>query len=359
MLGIDAVMGNLTVPMWVAGAASAVFLTAIVLAISRAGAAAFINTLLRVALVIIAVSAGWFYVQRTEQQERAAERRSLDERSAALLARSVSPGSALSCLDELAGEVVETACEKAVFASPEAVAAAVSYITAKLALLADGSERARVDAAFAAELVPLRAALELDRFGIVAHVLASRNGCTADKCDALAQFSDYSHVRVNLRDHTFDEQVTKFAANWNARGAVPDGTAALATTAALPQNPNQGPVSPRFDFPSSQSIPPVNIMVPESPAPRVGAAPAGTVPESPAPRVGTTPAGQPAAAPADGNSRANVTPVPPRRPPTQARPPAATAASRPSGSQPSVPLAVGETPTDGAVSRPSGATPAR
>jgi hypothetical protein len=346
MLEIIATTGNLTVPIWVAGAASALFVAAIVLAIGRAGAATVINMLFCVGIVAIAVSAGWFYMQRSEQQERATARRSLDERSAALSARAVAPGSALSCLDELAGEAVEIACEKAVFSSPEAVAAAVTYVTAKLALLADGSDHAqRVDAAFEAELAPLRTALELDRFGIVAHVLASRNGCTADKCDALTRFSDPSRVLSHLRDRTFDEQVTKFAANWNGPpGTASDGTPALPTTAALPQNLSPGPamVSPRYDFPSSQSIPPVNIMVPESPGPRAGAAPGG----------------QAAAAPGDGNSRAHITPVPPRRPP-QVRAPPAAAASRPSSPQPAVPIAVGESPTDGAVQRPSGSTQPR
>jgi hypothetical protein len=345
MLEIDMMTGNLTVPIWAAGAASAVLFTAILLAVGRAGAAALIGTLFRVAIVVIAVSAGWFYVQRTEQQEHVTERRLFDERWTTLLASAVAPGSALSCLDELAGETVEAACEKAVFASPEAVAAAVTYITAKLALMADGSDHARrVDAAFASELAPLRTALELDRFGIVAHVLARRNGCTADKCDALDRFSDRSHVLDNLRDHTFDEHVTKFAVAWNGpQGAAPpDGTPAVPTTAALPQNLSPGPamVSPRYDFPSSQSIPPVNIMVPESPAPRVGAAPSG----------------QPAAAPADGNSRAHNTPVPPRRPSQARAPTTPAAASRPSSPQPAVPLAVGETPTDGAVPHASGST---
>ena len=112
-------------------------------------------------------------------QHRGNERRALDDRKAALIAGSIAPGSALSCLDELAGEVVETACEKAVFASPEAVAASVKYVTAQLALLNDGTAYAqRGNASYAAELAPLRTAIELDRFGLVAHVLGDREGCT-------------------------------------------------------------------------------------------------------------------------------------------------------------------------------------
>jgi hypothetical protein len=81
--------------------------------------------------------------------------RALDDRKVALIAGSIVPGSALSCLDELAGEVVEAAREKAVFASPEAVAAGVAYVTAQLALLNDGTTYAqRGNASYAAELVP-------------------------------------------------------------------------------------------------------------------------------------------------------------------------------------------------------------
>src|SRR5712692_3147987 len=186
MLEVDAATGTLTIPIWAAGALSAVFLALVVLAIGRAGVVASINVLFRVATVAIAVSAGWLYIQRMERQEHAAELRLLDERSAALLVRAVAPGSALSCLDELAGEAVEAACERAVFASPEAVAAAVKYVTAQLALLDDGTAYAqRGDASYAAALAPLRTALELDRFGLVAQVLKEREACTLDRCDAL------------------------------------------------------------------------------------------------------------------------------------------------------------------------------
>jgi hypothetical protein len=346
MPDVDTAMGTLTVPIWAAGAVSAVFVVAIVLAMGKAGAVTAIATLFRVAVVLIGVSAGWIYLQRSSLQDRTVERRSLDERSAALMARAIAPGSALSCLDELAGEAVETACEKAVFASPEAVAAAVSYVTAKLALLADGTQHAqRVDTAYATDLVPLRAALELDRFGIVAHVLAQREGCTVDRCDALAQFHDPSHVRFNLLGNTFEDQVTKYTASWNAppRPGAPEGPsiAGVAPALPVPTNPTPSPasVAPRYDFPSSQSIPPVNIMAAEPSAPRSQA-------------VAPAPGAQPAAA-VDPNGQAAITPVPPRRPPQVrvAPPPPRPSAARPD-SGPLPPTAAGDPPADGAVPRP-------
>lgn len=324
MLEVDAATGTLTIPIWAVGAASAVFLALVVLAIGRAGVAASVNVLFRVSIAAIAVSAGWLYIQQSERQEHAAQRRLLDERSAALTARAVAPGSALSCLDELAGEAVEAACEKAVFASPEAVAAAVTYVTAKLALLVDDNDHARrIDPKFASELAPVLAAFELDRFGIVAHVLASRHGCTAESCPALAWFGDYSHVRANLRDHTFDEEVAKFAAFWNS----PSRTAMDGPPGEAPRfAPAPAAVSSRYDFPSSQSIPPVNIMVPETPSPR-GAPNAQAA----------TPSGE-------GSPRPAAAPTPPRRP---------VRAARPAAPRPTAPVAVGEAPTDGSV-RPSG-----
>jgi TRAP-type C4-dicarboxylate transport system permease small subunit len=330
MPGLNAAMGTLTVPIWLAGAVAAVLVFAVLLAARRAGGVALITSLFRVALVALLAYAGWVYLQRVSSQDEVAVRRSLDERSAALMARAIAPGSALACLDELAGETVEVACEKGVFASPEAVAAAVSYTTAKLALLADGTQHARQDAAFAADLVPLRVALELDRFGIVAHVLERRDGCTPERCDALARFTDPSHVRDNLRDHMFDDHVSKYTAMWNsparAEASVATATAPLPTTLT----PAPAAVSPRYDFPSAQSIPAVNIMAPEPAARPQAAAPAA-----------------PANA-GEGGGTAAATPVPPRRPPqNRVAAPARPAVARPDAQPP----AAGDPPTDGAVPR--------
>jgi Na+-transporting methylmalonyl-CoA/oxaloacetate decarboxylase gamma subunit len=306
---INAATGALTIPIWAVGAVAAVFLVLMMLAVAQSGMAAVMNTLFRAAMVIAAVSAGWIYVQYLERQEQVAARRVLDDRAAALLARAVAPGSALSCLNELAGEAVEAACAKAVFASPEAVSAAVNYVTAELALLADGSDHARADPTYATEMAPVRTALELDRFGIVAHVLGSR-GCKPEmKCDALELFNDPVRVSDNLRDHTFDDLVAKFTSAWNA----PHGSAATAD-AAPPPLPVLHPVSPQYDFPSADSIPAVNIMVPE---------------------------------PGTGNaSRQATTPIPPKRP--QRTPVAAAAHPPPPRPPAAAPAAVGETPTDGA-----------
>jgi hypothetical protein len=340
---INAATGALTIPIWAVGAVAAVFLVLMMLAIAQAGMATVMNVLFRTAIVVAVFSAGWIYFQQTERQEQAAERRALEERSMALLARAVAPGSALSCLNELAGEAIEAACEKAVFATPESVSAAVSYITAELTLLTDGSEYARRgDPALAAEFAPLRAALELDRFGIVAHVLA-RRGCTPEKCDALDWFNDGSHVVANLRNHAFDDQVTRFTAVWNAphpavaeaaavapvagAAVAPVAGAAVAPAPVVPPRPS-AVVSPKYDFPSAESIPPVNIMVPE-----------------PGARSGTAANAQPAPPPPDTGAKP-ATPVPPRRPQTtQSRTPAAS--PRAQAPRPAAPVAVGQAPADG------------
>lgn len=313
---INAATGALTIPVWAVGAAAAVFLVLMMLAIAQTGTATVMNVLFRAMVVIAAVSAGWIYVEYLERQEQAATRRGLDERAAALLARAVAPGSALSCLNELAGEAVETACAKAIFASPEAVSAAVNYVTAELALLTEGSGHARVDPAYASELAPIRAALELDRFGIVAHVLA-RRGCIPEKCDGLELFNDPSRVSDNLRDHTFDSLVATFTSAWNTPRA---GTAATTADVATPPLPALRPVSPQYDFPSAASIPAVNIMAPE-------------------PGTGNGNAAQGAT----GAPRQATAPTPPKRP--QRTP---VAAARPPAQRPASPAAVGEAPTDGA-----------
>jgi hypothetical protein len=239
MPGIDAA-GTLAVPIWLAGAAAVVFVVAILLAVKRASGVALITSLFHICLIAAVVLGAWLYVRERD----ASERRALDDRKMALMAGSIAPGSALSCLDELAGEAVESACEKGVFATPEAVAAAVKYVTAQLALIDDGTAYAKRDASYAAELAPLRTAVELDRFGLVAQVLKERDGCTADHCDALTRFHESTRVLGNLRDRTFEEQVKKYTAIWNAPRPAERVVAAAGPSVALPGTNGPGTVAP-------------------------------------------------------------------------------------------------------------------
>jgi hypothetical protein len=144
---------------------------------------------------------------------------------------------------------------------------------ARLTLLSDGLAFARhSDPDFAVSLAGLRRAIELDRFGIAAHVLAVRDGCTAERCDAFALLGDANVIKSNLKAQVFDQYVSRYAANWNKNAAtapVADRLpGAVAPVAILPEAPAKAPVPDKYNLPSSASIPPVSIMNPEPPLPK-------------------------------------------------------------------------------------------
>ncbi len=169
----------------VLGALAALLVVLVILAVMRAGVVR--RLLLSVAVVAIVGVVVSVILDRMAQDDRAAERRALTQRFAELSIQALAPGSTLACLDGAAGEEVENACEKTVFAGPQTTAGAVAYMAARLTLLADGLAFARErDPAFAASLSGLRRSIELDRFGLAAHVLAVRDGCTAEQCAAFA-----------------------------------------------------------------------------------------------------------------------------------------------------------------------------
>jgi hypothetical protein len=217
----------------------------------------------------------------------AAERRALAVRVAELATRGAAPGSPLACLDENAGETVETSCERALFATPESTAAAVSYAAAQLSLLADITDYARSgDRSFDPILADLRRAVERDRFGMVAHVLSLREGCAADQCRAFVLLRDFSRVKANLTERTYDFYIVRHASGWPAiaspamaatsppqvvaaPGAVVPGTA---VPGAAPTVAARTPSGALY-FPSASSIPPVNIMNAETGSQTQGAAP--------------------------------------------------------------------------------------
>lgn len=251
-------------------------------------------------------------VDRLGTTERAAERRALLAREIELSRIALEPGSALACLDGNAGETVENVCEKTVFASPQSTAAAVAYMDARLKLLASAAAR---DQGLLALLASTRRAVALDRFGIAAHVLAIRDGCTAEMCDAFALVNDPSALKANMRAQVYDQYVSRYVAGWNAPpstpvekpaavSALPAPTPLRLTASGQTAIPAVKP-GEHWDFPSAASIPPVSIMGAEPPLPKGAEAQAQAPAQAPAPRqsegpqaVTPLPMAKPAAKPA-------------------------------------------------------------
>jgi hypothetical protein len=252
--------------------------------------------------------AGWWAIDHFARRDFLAERQALDARAFELTARAMAPGSALACLDAMAGDVVEDACEKALFASPEAAAAAVSYVAAQLSLLASAGDHAR-RAGPGSGLMQLRHALEADAFGVVAQVLAARDGCTPAQCGAFALLQDTRRISTNLAERPFEARLKQHAAAWPASGGRPVASAPAAapqpTAAAGPRVPNN------LYFPSASSIPPVNIMTAEPAAPPPPHDTTGAAADPSARKPGAAPARQPPSSAA----------APARSPPTPLTPP--------------------------------------
>ncbi len=268
--------GTLALPLWTTAILAGLFVMVCMLAFDRSAASGGVARVIRYCAVLLGAWLAFTMLDRMLIGERSAERRALDARAGELTARAIMSGSTLACLDATAGEVVERSCEKILFATPETVAAAVSYVAARLSLLADGMDYAeRVDKSYTMQMEGMRRALETDRFGLVAHVLKNRDGCTAEQCRAFSLLRDKSRVSANLIGDPFEGFVERHAAAWEERSMMPAGGTAAPAPATLVQTPVPAAnppsrVSSRLDFPSAKSIPPVSIMDPEpaGPAPK-------------------------------------------------------------------------------------------
>jgi hypothetical protein len=282
-LALDLAAGTVTLSLWAAGGALGLLLLFLVLAIFRTGTKVVLGAVVGIGLTAVAVVSAVTLINR---HDRAEERRALDRRLAALTEGAIVPGSTFGCLDANIGEAVEGSCERAVFASPEAVAAATALVSARLTLLIDGLDFAnRNDPNFENELAGLRRGIETDRFGFVAQVLAARDGCTAAKCDAFQWLRDATRIRGNLNERTFDGMVARNSSSWPARSRA--GTPVAVSPAAPPSSPTSSGIT----FPSAASIPPVSIMNNEPTAAPPAAAPPATAtpPAATPPRHSATP----------------------------------------------------------------------
>lgn len=279
MLGIDPGGAGAAVYMWAAAGSAALIAALCVLAFSlprtTVGAAVRGGAVL-LGAVFGAIFGAAMISALTASSLPSGERRVLEGRAQDLTLRALAPGSPLACLDALAGENLATACERDIFSSPAATAAAVSYTAARLALLADlTAYRAGGDTTIDTVLSPLRRSLEADRFGLLAHVLATRDGCSSENCRALALLGDAGRVRANLSDSTLQHYLDRYQPLWSKSPDVPVAAAAPSQLTPSQLTPSQllaaglGPhkVTTGIDFPSAASIPAVSIMNPEPKGP--------------------------------------------------------------------------------------------
>jgi len=173
---------------------------------------------------------------------------------------------ALSCIDDLAGETVLTACEKALFGSAESAAAAVSYAASEVTRLTALGDVAAANRRMTPDLQALRRAVERDRYGLVTQVLLARDHCTPSDCAVFRALTDPHQIVVNMEERVYDGLISRYAPSWNM-------PAVAGPVAALPPSlPSGRPTN--ADFPTAASTPPVSIMTPEPGTPPPARAPA-------------------------------------------------------------------------------------
>lgn len=332
-VGFDPEAGSSALRLWAAAGSAALLVTACIVTAIRSrlrGASAWERTSVIVVGAALGAVMAWASLDRSFGHDNDADRRALELRAEELTAHALAPGSALPCLDALAGNDVEAACEKSLFGSAASVAVASAYVTARLDLLSDmvafvNRGGRNIDTT----LVPLRRAVEADRFGFLAHSLAIRDGCTSRQCKALSVLSDPSHVRANLSTATLDHYLDHYVAIWTQ----PVDAAVADAGAAAPASPAPSPPHKivNIDFPTAASIPAVSIMNPE---PAGKPVPAAAANQSPAetPKRSRKQAANPPPAATEAPVEPVWMPAPPAPPAgAPAAAPAASVASGPSG----------------------------
>jgi hypothetical protein len=234
---------------------------------------------------------------------------------------------ALSCIDDLAGETVLTACEKSLFGSAESTAAALSYAASQITRLTSFGDVAAANKNLTPELQMLRRAVERDRYGLMAYVLLARDHCTSSDCAAFRALTDRQQLVSNMDERVYDGLVMRYSASWNAQ--APAAAAAAPVAAFAPSMPTGKPTN--AEFPTAASTPAVSIMSPEPStapaAPRSSASMANAPLPSPRPPASASPPA--AAAPALASAKKQPAPKQPRASAPVQLSPAAPAAPAP------------------------------
>lgn len=275
--GFDPANGAIALPLWLAAVVAALFVMLATYALRRGSDRRIAVRVARYSMIAGAVLVVLGFLEQGAVRERAAVARALEARAADLVVRTLAPGSPLACLDGLAGDAVQSACEKELFGSPQNVAIAVAFVAARLELMADAEAyAARYDAGFRDKFTSWRNVTQADPYGLVAHVLAQRAGCGTQACDRFALVDDPARIKSNMRENTFAAVVGRHAMVWGSsesKVAIQprEDLQAVADPSETPGQspPGQTPASqtppaqsavPNLSFPSAASIPAVSIM---------------------------------------------------------------------------------------------------
>lgn len=233
---------------------------------------------------------------------------------------------ALACIDDLAGDLVLSGCEKVLYGSADSTAAAVSYAAAMISRLSATGDVATANKAMTPDLLALRRAVERDRYGLMAYVLLVRDRCTPSDCVAFRSVTDRQQLVNNMEGRTYEGLVTRYASQWNAPQPQQQAAAAGPFAGMAPTAPPGKPTN--AEFPSAASTPPVSIMTSEptastsrSVAPAASSATQPAAARPPSPAVAASHAQAPAKKPAAPKPKPPGT-VPQAAPET-AEPPAA------------------------------------
>jgi hypothetical protein len=259
--------------MWLTLAAAGFFGIIVLITLIRAEKSVANGALTVITLLAIGVAVAATIQGFGPEGRSAGETRSLPPTTASL-------PPALACIDDLAGETVLTACEKALFGSAESAAAAVSYAASQLTRLTALGEVAAANGSMTSETQALRRAIERDRYGLMAQVLSVRDRCTPSACPAFRALTDYHQIAANMDERTYDGLISRYAPQWNAP------TAATGPLAALPPSMPSGKPT-NAEFPTAASTPAVSIMTPEPPAAATPSAPRPTASASSSPAANT------------------------------------------------------------------------
>ena len=279
---LDQIWNLPTVPMWITLAAAGFFGLVVLITLLRAeksvaNGTLTVITLLAIGVAVVATVRG-YGPPGAHGRGGSGETRSSPQVSYAALP-------ALSCIDDLAGDTVLSACEKVLFGSAESTASAVAYTASQITRLTTLGDATVANKNMTPELQALRRALERDRYGLVAQVLLVRDRCTPMQCAAFRSFTDQHRIASNMEEHTYDGVIARYSPTWNAPPAAVGPLAVLAPTTMATGKPTTA------EFPTAASTPPVSIMNPEPGAPAAARAPAAAA-NTPAPSP------RPAAAPA-------------------------------------------------------------